>query len=336
MDKSLTILVIQLKRAGDVILTTPVAAVLKGRWPHARIDFLVDKAFSPVLENNPAIENVWLFNREQPWKTWAQIRAQKYDRIFDFQSSPRSALAVLFSGARETAGYQVPFWGHVYTRTVKRPGTDLSVVDGKMSLLEAATGPLKKVPEPSIFLKHEEREWANRFQEAIPGKRRWIGLIPTHRRNSRRWHADSFATLARQLDQEGFTIWLFWGPGEKDYVEAIQKAAPQSLLIPPTSLRQMAALLARCELVVTNDNGPMHIAAAVGTPTITIYGPTDPFAWNPGGPRHRVLQANELHCIRCNLNECPYGHECMKLITPAMVFTVVKEVLSKRPEWVVI
>jgi lipopolysaccharide heptosyltransferase II len=331
MDKSRRILVIQLKRAGDVLLTTPVAAVLKRRWPDAQIDFLVDKAFAPLLENNPALSHVELFNRDRPWKTWAQIRAQKYDQIFDFQSSPRSALAVWTSGARETAGYRVPFWGRFYGRTVQRPGDDLSVVDGKMTLLEAATGPLEKVPEPSIFLTPEERSWAEHLQLGA-GRRRFVGLIPTHRRESRRWHGESFAALARQLDQVGFGVWLFWGPGEKEYVETVQQAAPQARLIPPASLRQMAALLSSCELVVSNDNGPMHIAAAVGVPTITVYGPTDPFAWNPGGPRHRILQASGLSCLKCNLNECPFNHECMRLITPDMVFSVVQDLLSSRPK----
>src|SRR5205823_2351989 len=111
---------------------------------------------------------------------------------------------------------------------------------------------------------------------------RWVGIIPTHRRASRRWPLDSFAELAHQLKQSGYAVRLFWGPGEQEYVERLQRIAPKAQLIPPTSLRQMAALLSRCLLVVTNDNGPMHIAAAVGTPTVTIYGPTDPYAWNPG------------------------------------------------------
>ena len=93
-------------------------------------------------------------------------------------------------------------------------------------------------------------------------------------------------------------------------------------MIPETSLRQMAALLARCRMVITNDNGPMHLAVAVDTPTVTMYGPTDPAAWNPGSGRHRVLQAAGLSCLGCNLNECPFGHECMTQITPEKVIAL--------------
>jgi heptosyltransferase II len=82
----------------------------------------------------------------------------------------------------------------------------------------------------------------------------------------------------------------------------------------------MGSLLQRCQVVITNDNGPMHLAVAVGAPTVTIYGPTDPKSWNPGGPRHLALQAAGLSCLGCNLNECPFSHECMTQVTSERVF----------------
>jgi ADP-heptose:LPS heptosyltransferase len=111
-------------------------------------------------------------------------------------------------------------------------------------------------------------------------------------------------------------------------VDAIARRVPGGRIIPDASLRQMAALLNQCKMVVTNDNGPMHLAVAAGTPTVTIYGPTDPASWNPGGPRHRVLQAAGLRCLGCNLNHCPFGHECMTGITPGQVLS---QVLAGMP-----
>ena len=99
-------------------------------------------------------------------------------------------------------------------------------------------------------------------------------------------------------------------------------------MIPATSLREMAALLAACRLVVTNDNGPMHLAVAVGTSTLTLYGPTDPLAWNPGGPRHQAVQASDVPCLGCNLNECPFGHECMTHISPERLLGLCREMLA--------
>src|SRR5262249_51488928 len=119
MDNPKKILLIQLKRAGDVILTTPAAALLKRRFPQARIDFLVEKPFAPLLEHNPAIDTVQIYDKRQVRSTLRRIRSERYDLLFDFQSSPRSAVVALASGAGLTAGYKVPFWGHAYRQTTQ-------------------------------------------------------------------------------------------------------------------------------------------------------------------------------------------------------------------------
>jgi len=323
MDNLKRILIIQLKRAGDVIVTTPVLKAIRQALPGVEIDFLVDKPFAPLLENNPDIRRIQIYNRQAPWKTWLSLRAASYDWIFDFQSSPRSILAGLFSGARRRAGYRVSFWGSFFHQSVQRPGAGISVTEGKMTLVRTLLPIVPPAGDRKIYLTPAEREWAgNQLKDA--GDKGPIGLIPTHRRASRRWHPESFAQLARLLLSRGHSVWFFWGPGEREYVEGISREAPGSRLIPDTSLRQMAALLQRCRLVITNDNGPMHLAVAAGTPTVTIYGPTAPLAWNPGGgPHHRVIQAAGLGCLGCNMNECPFGHECMTWITAEKVLETV-------------
>ena len=315
------ILVIQLKRAGDVIVTTPVLEALHVALPEAKIDFLVDKPFAPLLENNPYVHRVQLFDRQAVWGTWKRLRGEQYDWILDFQSSPRSILAGLFSGARVRAGYRVSFWGRFFTRSMKRPGADLSVTEGKMNLVRMLLEEPATAGQRRIFLTEAERQWA--AQQMGQGEtRKPAGLIPTHRRASRRWPSASFVALGRMLAEQGTPVWLFWGPGEEDYVSAIERQVPGSRMIPKSSLRQMASLLERCKMVITNDNGPMHLAVAVGTPTVTVYGPTDPLSWNPGGPSHRVVQAAGLTCLGCNLNACPFGHECMTRITPKDLFSL--------------
>src|SRR4051812_18830107 len=122
------VLLIQIKRAGDVIMTTPAAALVKQRFPRAKIDFLVEKAFAPLLQNNPSIDTIQIYDKNRVLNTIKTIREQRYDLIFDFQSSPRSAAVVLLSRARHTAGYRVPFWGQVFGHAMRRPGSGLSVV----------------------------------------------------------------------------------------------------------------------------------------------------------------------------------------------------------------
>jgi lipopolysaccharide heptosyltransferase II len=312
-------LFIQLKRAGDVLLTIPVVAAVHRRWPDAEIDFLVDRPFASLLENNPSIRRVWIYDRQRRIPYFPEMRQRKYDQIFDFQSSPRSALFCLLSAARSTAGYRVPFWGRVYDRAVKRPDDRVSVVEGKLSLISAVLGDLAEAPPPHLFLTPEEQRWAQQFDNA--GQARGIvGLVPTHRRESRRWSASAFASVAKSYSARGYAVWLFWGPGERDYVLDLQRNAPEARLIPETTFRQMAALFARCDAVISNDNGPMHLAVAVGRPTVTIYGPTDPKAWNPGGSDHLALRHEGLSCLGCNLNQCPFNHECMNELSPKVVF----------------
>ncbi len=319
IDNPKRILIIQLKRAGDLIVTVPVLPALRAALPDAQIDFLVDEAFAPLLEHNPFIHEIRVYDRKAVWATWRALRAASYDWILDFQSSPRSILAGLFSGARLRAGYRVTFWGAFLNRAIPRPGHGVSVTEGKMEIVRSLLSKLGPAGERQIYLTDAERQWAKDQIGEGRGEKKAIGLIPTHRRSSRRWPAQSFAGLARLLVAQGLPVWLFWGPGEEDYVSNIQRQVPQSRMIPSTTLRQMASLLEQCRVVVTNDNGPMHLAEAVGAKTVTIYGPTDPASWNAGGPRHRVLQATGLRCLGCNLNECPFGHECMTQITPERV-----------------
>lgn len=321
------ILIIQLKRLGDVILTTPIPELLKRRWPQARVDFLVDQAFAPVLDHHPSIGRVQVYDRSHVWETIRRIRSEQYDRVIDFQCSPRSSLIVHAGGAPWTAGYRVPFWGNFYKETVKRPDGRQTVVEGKVSLIAPWAGPISDVPEPRIYLTPQEREWAREIM-AQPPSQEVIGLVPTHRRPSRRWKPESFAQVARLFDQRGAAVWLFWGPNEQGCVEFIQRIAPKAKLIPPATVRQMAALLERCRMVISNDNGPMHLAVAVGVPTVTLYGPTHPGSWNLGGLRNAVVQAEGLSCLGCNLNDCPFGHECMARIEPQRVFEISQHLLE--------
>jgi lipopolysaccharide heptosyltransferase II len=324
MDKPKRILLIQLKRAGDVLVTTPVLPALRQALPDAWIDFLVDAPWAPLLEHNPNLNGVQTFEGAA-WRTWRRLRAASYDWIIDFQSSPRSVIAGLYSGARRRVGYRVPFWGRWFHHSIRRPGREVSVTEGKMALVRSILADIGPAGDHRVFLTGPERAWA---KEQIDGSaKRTIGLIPTHRHPVRRWPGESFAGVARRLVSQGVAVWWFWGPGEKEYVEGFQRQVPGSHLIPSASLRQMAALLEQCRGVVTNDNGPMHLAVAVGTPTITMYGPTDPESWNPGGDPHRVVQAKGVSCLRCNLNECPFGHECMTRISPDEVYELCRLLL---------
>jgi len=323
------ILIIQLKRAGDVIITTPMAEMLRRRFPQARIDFLVDPHFSIVLLNNPYLTSILRFDRRRPWKTYLEVRRNRYDWILDFQSSPRSVPLVALSGAPVKAGYRVKFWGRFFSHAVRRPGREL-MSEGKRGLLDLLADFPKGVPERRVFLTDEERRNARALfppADSAP----WIGLIPPHRHSSRRWPARYFADVAARWERSGHPVALFCGPGERAYIEAIRASIPDSkqvYVIEPDTLRDFAAALERCRLFVTNDNGPMHLAIAVGKPTVVVFGPTSPAAVLPADGRHRAMRLEGLSCLECNLNVCPFNHECMEQLSPATVFEASQTLLT--------
>jgi ADP-heptose:LPS heptosyltransferase len=126
-------------------------------------------------------------------------------------------------------------------------------------------------------------------------------------------------------------IVLPWGPGELGEAEEIRKSMTREAFIPPaTTLRQLGALLTRCSIVVTNDSGPLHIAAAVGTPVLGIYGPTDPLLQGPYGDNHVVVRNEGLECLGCNLTSCPIGHPCMLGLGVETVLQGVRQLLAKN------
>jgi heptosyltransferase III len=329
MDDPKRILVIQLKRAGDVIITTPVLEMLRQRFPRAQIDFLVDPHFSVVLEHNPYLNAILCFDRRRPWRTYLQVRKNRYDWVVDFQSSPRSVPLALFSGAPVKAGYKVKFWGGFFTHAMRRPGREL-MSEGKGALLRTISDFPPGHPDRRIFLTEKDREGAAALFPAGFAKP-WIGFVPPHRHSSRRWPGKHFAALAVQLEKEGYPVAFFCGPGERSYVDEIRASIPRTknvFVIEPDTLRDFAAALEHCCLVVSNDNGPMHLAIAVGKPTVVIFGPTSPTAVLPPNGRHRALRLEGLSCLECNLNVCPFNHECMELLPPARVFDACREMLA--------
>ena len=282
------ILIVQLRRVGDVLLTTPVVTNLRRRFPEARIDFLVEPPGDQVLQGHPGLDEVLRYDKSRPLAWLWQVRRRRYDWVVDLQGNPRTALLTLASGAAVKAGFDFRGRGWAYGIKIPRSPVPKHIVQQKLDLLRALDVPCE-APELTLSLDRAERRQAEEFlrgQGSGPGAP-LIGLVPTHRRATRRWTARGFAALADRVQAaHGAKVVLFWGPGEEDQRDAVLRLMKtRPIVIPKIGLRGMAALLERCEAVVTNCNGPMHLAEAVGVPTLTIYGPTEPVIWNPGGPR---------------------------------------------------
>jgi lipopolysaccharide heptosyltransferase II len=185
-----------------------------------------------------------------------------------------------------------------------------------------------------------EREWADGLWEGenLHASQRICVLHPAARWETKRWPAERFARLADQLSQkDGLRVILVGGADEVRLIHEVRRQMKQDALnlVGATSLRQLAALLRRVSLLVTNDSGPMHLAAALGTPVVALFGPTDPRRVGPYGEGHCVLR-KAVDCSRCSRGHCARAGACMKAIEVEEVAAAVRNsarVASARIAW---
>lgn len=336
------ILLIQLRRIGDILLCTPAIRALRGIFPEDQIDFLCEVSGRPVLETNPALSRVLTYDPRHPIQEMRTVRRQRYDAVIDLMGNPRTAHLTAVSGARYRVGYKR--WGRtfMYNVPVATPHDRLYVPKNKLYLIRRW---LEKIGvsfgdpagiRPDLTLTDEDNRFARDWmaKEGLE-PRQYVVMAPVHRHPIRQWRADGFRDVAIRIRKESpYKVFLAYGPGEENRVKDIRNGVEDQIgLLPPTSIRQMGSLFKNARVVLTNDSGPMHVAVSVGAPTATIYGPTLPIDWNPRpwDPDHsasdRILQANDVACLGCHLARCPHGHLCMTHLSSSTVFRTVQQYL---------
>ena len=297
------VLIIQLRQLGDILLSTPVIRAIKSEWPDARVSFLSHPMGRLILDGNPLLHQHLVMPTEgvlQQAKFLSHLRQNRFSLVFDFMGNPRSALATLMTGAPVRVGMKsTRDWA--YTKVLPRISGDDYIVKEKFRLLSACG--LTPVDQ-RLMLTWGERDlvgplaWIAEHQGFRDSPMR-VALSPTHRRENRRWSARNWACLADQLvGRFGAGVVWVWGPGEEEEVKAIQSlCTAKTWMAPKTSFKELAAMIAQCELFIANSNGPSHVAVAVNTPSIQLHGPTDAPSWSPLTERHRVLTGPKIEDI---------------------------------------
>lgn len=339
------LLLIRRKALGDALVTLPAVAQVAAAFPGARIDLVIDRALAGVVadllaerptETGPAVTVVPYPHADgRPWLAW--LRAQRYDLVIDWLGSPRTALWTALSGARLRVGYDLPRRRWAYNVRVPRNrdgGLALRGFAGEAFLdplraLGLAATPWRAEPTaapgsgptpaavtaeggPSPFA-----AWLAAWLASGSGPRAVLVMSATW--PAKAWPARHVAGLWRQLDAAGVRAVLAPGPGDEALVAALTGDLPAAAVAPPSTLAEMAVLLRRCDVFVGTDNGLRHLAARLGVPTVTVFGPTDPAGWNPPGPRHVSLRTGEP-CSPCDLKECPVpGRPCLERLEPGPV-----------------
>lgn len=251
-----------------------------------------------------------------------EVRKQNYNLVIDLFGNPRSALVTYFSRAKYRVGYNFGWRKYCYNIIVTPRGGEVHNTQFNLDAIRACDLP---VVEPKIHLPvpQEAEQFAEQFysDQKLQDKT-IVALNPAGGWYTKRWGIPKYAQLGDAIAKHyKATILLLWGPGERDEVERIAAMMTHPVVIaPPTSLQQLAAVLKRCSFLITNDSGPMHIAASVGTPTVAIFGPTNPMLQGPYGNESEIIRNERLGCLSCNFTACPIGNPCMEELTVEEVF----------------
>ena len=336
------ILVCQQRQLGDVVLATPCITLLAKKFPHVAIDFFTEKKCVPLLEHNPHIHHIWTLDKEECStikKTLAfywEVARTPYDIIIALQNLPRIHWICALSSAKYKLS-NTPAWYNrlFFTQVIPQQGT--YAAEHKASVLRLLDIHWNKEP-PKIYLTEEEKNHARQtlFELGVKKGHVLITLDPTHRRETRRYPLDHYATIVDVIANKYPTVRILplYGPGEEDVIlSLLTKVQHKEALILPSamlSLRELASILHYTTLHIGNCSAPRHIAVAVGTATFTILGSTDA-SWTYPSPKHKHISA-ELSCQPCYSNICPKEKDknaCLESLPPSWVATLIMDHLTK-------
>ena len=283
------ILIIKPSALGDIILSLPALSALKHSFPDARISWLVRPEFAPLLEWHPYISDIILFDRKRLSKWWCepesfntlrslikQLRAGKFDLVFDFQGLFRTGYFGWVTGCKKRFGPAgTRELAHLfYTDKISQDASSVHLVDYYLKMV--ATAGAKQLE--AEFKLPEDAGAAEKIDkllksQGVSGK--YIVLVPGAAQPNKRWPIERFAELAGKIGERfGLLIVATGSQGEREYIEAIGKRVIN--LAGKTSVRELVPLMKGASLVVSNDTGPGHIAAALGVPIVMVFGPTNP------------------------------------------------------------
>ena len=327
------ILVIKLRAIGDVLLSTVVLPGLRQEFPDSTIDFLCEIPAAGVIQGNPYIDHALIFDAksENGLSLITRIRKQKYDLVIDLFGNPRSAVVTLFSNARYRVGYRFSWRRYCYSIVVNPRGGEVHNAEFNLDAVRFLGVPVSG-QSPYFPLTEEARLFAEEFVKANNLENSFLIAVNAGGGwYTKKWRPDHYASLLRRCcDEFDVRAVLVWGPGELDVVRAIsEKIGHRGIITPPTTIPQLGAVLKRCTMMVTNDSGPMHIAAALGVPVVAVFGPTNPLLQGPLGSHSEVVRKEDLDCLACNLTACPIGNPCMEALSVDQVYRTVKKFIEQ-------
>jgi lipopolysaccharide heptosyltransferase II len=347
----LKILILKPSSLGDVIHALPVLRLLKLHYPNAEIFWWIDSALAPLIEGDPDLAGLVRFERKrwgkpQHWpemlRSIRALRAQKFDLVIDLQCLARSGAFAWLANGKQLIGLDEIREGArgFYDLAVPRKSFHTHAVDWYLSVLPPLGVPVHKnfiwLPERPEVAAEAKRKWftnPTNWKLEI-GNCKWIALQPGARWKNKRWPVQHFTELVRALAQKfpDARFAVLGDKGDQPLGEIILQAAPEKVLnlCGKTSLPEMIEIVRLGDLLVTNDTGPMHVAAALGKPLVALFGPTEPRRTGPYGQLENVVRLN-LPCSPCLSSNCSIEKtdECLRALSPATVLARVEKLLTR-------
>ena len=346
-EKTFRILIIRFSSIGDIVLTSPVTRHLRKIYPKAELDYLTKTEYAPLAQALPGFDHVVSFEIPNGiWALSARLRRKSYDLVVDLHGSIRSRLVTLLTNGNQVVRYnkqRVARIALIASNRNKRSWEINHTVDRYLDIINKL-GDGEILPIAKTYLSEIDRlpqlivkksisiEIMNSLTKAgIKSESSIVGIAPSASHSTKRWRPDYFAIVADYLvEVHGMTILLLGGADDSIVTKKVVSAMKTSALnwFGRTNLLQLAAAIKQCRILISNDSGPMHIATAVGTPALGIFGSTHPqLGFAPLGPQDTMVSLN-LPCSPCSLHGdrvCRFGTQaCLEDLSPQHIINEIE------------
>lgn len=330
MDKG--ILIIQTAFLGDVILTLPLVQVLKENIPDSHIDFLCIPSVKDLFNHNPLINKLIVYDKRGE-DTFGKIKSEiknNYDIVISPHRSARSALLAFSSKAKQRISFNKSSFGFLYTDKVKYE-TGIHEIQRNLSLLTPLGIGEKNIIRPELFIGDEERKKIDDFLNEHNFSGDAIALAPGSVWFTKRYPKEKFGRLLELLKQTNEKIFLIGGKNDRelgDFLIAHSQNENAINTAGKLNVLESAELIRRCRLLITNDSAPLHLANAVNTKVVSLWGATIPqFGFFPYGENDIIIETEGLKCRPCSIHggdKCPVEtFVCMRNIAEEKIYELV-------------
>ena len=328
---------------GDAVMSEPALSAIRHAFPKAEITLLVKPAVAELFQQHPGIDHLLVYEHRGrharlsgKWALGTELRRGRFDAAILFQNAFEAALLAFLAGIPRRYGYGTDGRGFLLTDSIAVPSRTILGHHTQYYVdLLRPLGITSSSAAPRLFVSEiEEEHMRQRLSKSgILATERLIGINPGSTYGSaKRWLPERFAeAMDRVVEQFGGRVVIVGATGEEALGQAIAEKMRSKpvVLSGRTSIRELMTVIKRCRLFVTNDTGPMHIAAAFGVPVVAVFGPTDFRTTSPFGETHQIVR-EPVECSPCLLRECPIDHRCMTRVTVEQVYQAAAEQLQMQ------